>query len=508
MSENLAQGTSMQKRTKILATVGPSSDTVETLAALIKAGVNVFRLNFSHGTHDYYSQVLANIRTAMQDTALIVGVLQDISGPKIRVGKLKEPFYFESGDRLDFYFETCEGEKIGENHYRLSINQSEILKMLKEEDAIYLYDGNIRARIISKNSEYVQAVIENKGKLSSNKGVNFPNTRLGIDILTEKDKIDMAWGVANNVDFMAISFVQNGQDMINAREVVRSYGGEVQLFAKIEKFDAVENIDEILRNSDGIMVARGDLGIEVPYYRVPTIQKMLIDKANEHSKPVITATQMLLSMTEKDSATRAEISDVANAVLDGTDAVMLSEESAVGHNPVLVVETMVNTIQAIEEIYPFGKFDFGYDDSMDRVNESAVRLGDSLNAEGIISMTTSGSSAKKLSRYRPRMTIYAATHEERVARILTIVWGVVPAYLIKKGRIEEMLSDIIQSGLKRKIIDKNQTYIFTAGYPIGTPGTTNIIRILRENEITFFGETKPLPNKGKKGEENTIATLF
>jgi pyruvate kinase len=256
------------------------------------------------------------------------------------------------------------------------------------------------------------------------------------------------------------------------------------------------------------MVARGDLGIEVPYYRVPTIQKMLIDKANEHSKPVITATQMLLSMTEKDMATRAEISDVANAVLDGTDAVMLSEESSIGHDPVLVVETMVNTIQAIEEIYPFGKFDFGYDDAMDVVNESAVRLGDSLSAEGIIAMTASGSSAKKLSRYRPKMTIYAATHEERVARLLTIVWGVVPAYLIKKGRIEEMLSDIIQSGLKRKIIDKGQTYIFTAGYPIGMPGTTNIIRILCENEITFFGETKSHPSKIKKSEENGIPTLF
>jgi len=498
----------MQKRTKILATVGPSSDNVETLSAMIKAGVNVFRLNFSHGTHEYHLNVLNNIRTAMRETGLLVGVLQDICGPKIRVGKLKEDFYFENGDRLDFFYDMIEGEKIGEGHYRLSINQSEILKMLNIGDSIYLYDGNIRAKIVAANNDFVQASVENKGKLSSNKGVNFPNTRLGIDILTEKDKADMAWGIANGVDFMAISFVQNALDMIKAREIVRSYGGEVQLFAKIEKFDAVENIDEILRNSDGVMVARGDLGIEVPYYRVPTIQKMLIEKANEHSKPVITATQMLLSMTEKESATRAEISDVANAVLDGTDAVMLSEESAIGHNPVLVVETMVNTIQAIEEIYPYGKFDFGYDDSMDRVNESAVRLGDSLNAEGIIAMTTSGQSAKKLSRYRPKMTIYAATHEERVARLLTMVWGVVPAYLTKKGRLEEMLSEIIHSGLKRQIIDKSNTYIFTAGYPIGTPGTTNVIRILRENELTFFGETKSVAPKAKKTEENSIPTLF
>lgn len=498
----------MQKRTKILATVGPSSDTIEILSLMIKAGVNVFRLNFSHGTHEYHAGVLANIRTAMRNTGLIVGVLQDISGPKIRVGKLKEEFHLENGDRLDFHIEAVEGEKIGENHYRLSINQSEILKMLNVGDAIYLHDGNIRARIVACAPDVVQAVIENKGKLSSNKGVNFPNTRLGINVLTPKDKADMAWGIANGVDFMAISFVQNAQDMIQAREIVRSCGGEVQLFAKIEKFDAVENIDEILRHSDGIMVARGDLGIEVPYYRVPTIQKMLIQKANGHSKPVITATQMLLSMTEKESATRAEISDVANAVLDGTDAVMLSEESAVGHNPVLVVETMVNTIQAIEEIYPFGKFtEFGYDDAIDVVNESAVRLGDSLNAEGIIAMTASGASAKKLSRYRPKMTIYAATHEERIARLLTMVWGVVPAYLIKKGRIEEMLSDIIHSGLKRGIIDKKRTYIFTAGYPIGMPGTTNIIRILRENEITFFGEIKTPSGKSKKTDES-IPTLF
>jgi pyruvate kinase len=498
----------MQKRTKILATVGPASDNVEMLSALIKAGVNVFRLNFSHGTHEYHAQVLSNIRQAMRECGLIVGVMQDISGPKIRVGKLAEEFNLESGDRLDFYYEKREGERVAPDHYRLSISESTILRRLNVGDFVYLCDGLIRARIIEVGEEYVRSEIENRGKLTSNKGINFPNTRLGIDILTEKDRKDMQWGVENGVDFMAISFVQNAQDMINAREVVRSCGGDVQLIAKIEKFDAVENIDEILRHSDGLMVARGDLGIEVPYYRVPTIQKMLIEKANAHSKPVITATQMLLSMTEKESATRAEISDVANAVLDGTDAVMLSEESAVGHNPVLVVETMVNTIQAIEEIYPFEKFDFGYDDAMDRVHESAVRLGDSLNAEGIIAMSASGASAKKLSRYRPKMTIYAATHEERIARILTLVWGVVPAYLIKKGRIEDMLSDIIQSGLKRGIIDKDNTYIFTAGYPIGTPGTTNIIRILRENEITFFGETKSQPVKTKKTEENAVPTLF
>lgn len=498
----------MQKRTKILATVGPSSQSVDILSAMIRAGVNVFRLNFSHGTHEYHLGVLKNIRQAMAETGLIVGVLQDICGPKIRIGMLKEEFNLQPRDIIDLYYEEIEGEKIAEHHYQASLNPSEILKRLNIGEAISLYDGNIRAVIVACEENYVRAIIENHGKLGSKKGVNFPNTRLGIDVLTSKDRTDMAWGVANGVDFMAISFVQNAQDMIQAREIIRSLNGNVQLFAKIEKFDAVENIDEILEHSDGLMVARGDLGIEVPYYRVPTIQKMLIRKANERSKPVITATQMLLSMTEKETATRAEISDVANAVLDGTDAVMLSEESAIGHNPVLVVETMVNTIQSIEEIYPFDKFlEFKHHDPMDIVHESAVRLGDALHAVGIIAMTTSGQSAVKLARYRPEMTIYAATHDERVSRLLTLVWGVVPAYLTQKGKLEDMLSDIITRGLARNIIDKTQTYIFTAGDPVGVQGTTNVIRILREHEITFFGESKVLTGKTKKATEST-PTLF
>ncbi|HEX5711330.1 MAG TPA: pyruvate kinase [Sulfuricurvum sp.] len=481
----------MQKRTKILATVGPSSQSVDVLSRMIHAGVNVFRLNFSHGTHEYHSEILANIRNAMDQTGLMVGILQDISGPKIRIGALKEDFHLHSRDRLDFYYEMIEGECVGDHHYKTSINENEILRRLKIGDAMYMCDGNIKARVVSVEEKFVRVEIENKGKLSSRKGVNFPNTSLGIDVLTPKDRLDIAWGVENNVDFMAISFVQNGSDMSRARDLVNSLGGDIQLFAKIEKFDAVENIDEILKHSDGLMVARGDLGIEVPYYQVPTIQKMLIRKANASSKPVITATQMLLSMTEKETATRAEISDVANAVLDGTDAVMLSEETAVGQNPVLVVETMVNTIQSIEEIYPFDKFlEFAPNDPMDVINESAVRLGDALHAAGIIAMTTSGQSVKKLARYRPKMTIYAAAHNERIARLLTMVWGVVPAYLTAKGDLDSMTREIISNGLERGIIDTSQTYIFTAGDPVGVQGTTNLIRVLREHELVFFNNTK------------------
>lgn len=476
----------MKKRTKILATVGPASDSQEVLEALIRAGVNLFRLNFSHGTHEYHAIVLQRIRQAAQTCGLIVGVLQDISGPKVRVGKLEGHFFLRNGDRLEFVQEEIVGKKVSEGHYQVTINQKEVLPKMKKGEFIYLCDGNIRAKVESVGKSVV-TVVQNSGKLSSNKGVNFPNTHIGIDILTPKDRKDMLWGIENEVDFMAISFVQNADDMLRAKKIITDHDGHQQLFAKIEKFDAVENIDDILRVSDGIMVARGDLGIEVPYYEVPTIQKSIIRKANEASKPVITATQMLLSMTESETATRAEISDVANAVLDGTDVVMLSEESAIGHNPVLAVETMFNTIRETEKMYDYDKFsDFEMHDEMDIIDESAVMLANKLGANALLSLTTSGQSAKKLARYRPTKAILAVVHDARVARSLMIVWGVVPAFIVKKGSLEEMLSDVIKRGLKEGVLEREGCYILTAGDPVGVAGTTNNIRILREHEMNYF----------------------
>jgi len=422
----------------------------------------------------------------MKNTGLVVGVLQDISGPKVRVGKLEADFILKNGDVLEFVVDEILGVKIAEGHYRLTINQPDILPKMKVDEFIYLYDGNIRAQVKSVG-EKVIAVVQNSGKLSSNKGVNFPNTRIGIDVLTPKDRRDMLWGIEHDVDFMAISFVQNAEDMQRAREIVQTNGGEQQLFAKIEKFDAVENIDEILAASDGIMVARGDLGIEVPYYEVPAIQKMIIHKANEASKPVITATQMLLSMTENETATRAEISDVANAVLDGTDVVMLSEESAIGHNPVLAVETMFNTIRETEKMYDYDKFSgYSMHDEMDVIDESAVMLADNLNANALLALTTSGQSAKKLARYRPKKAILAIMHDERVARSLTIVWGVVPAFLVDKNSLEEMMCQVVKEGLEDKVLDRKGCYVLTAGDPVGVAGTTNSIRILRSHELDYF----------------------
>ena len=477
----------MKKRTKILATIGPASDSLNTLVKLINAGVNVFRLNFSHGTHEQHSIVLSRIREAMDKTGLVIGVLQDISGPKIRIGEIEDKFTLKENDTIIFSKEEIIGSKIDENTYKVSINYPQVLEQLKVGDFIYLYDGIIRTKVSCVSQGEVSVLVENAGILSSKKGVNFPNTRLGVDVLTTKDKKDIQWGVQNGVDFMAISFVQTAQDMINAREIVKLHGGHQQLIAKIEKFDALENIDEIIKHSDGLMVARGDLGIEVPYYEVPNIQKMLIQKANAACIPVITATQMLLSMTQNERATRAEISDIANAVMDGTDAVMLSEESAVGEHPILAVETMVNTISETEKLYKYYRY-AGYEknDSGDMISESAVRLSHDLETKGIFSITSSGSSARKLARYRPQKTIYAITHDFLVRGQMTLVWGVIPLMSVKKENLDFILKDVMKRGLNEGSIQRENSYVLTAGDPIGKAGSTNMIRVITKEDMKFF----------------------
>ncbi len=482
----------MKKRTKIIATIGPASDSLEMIERLIHAGVNVFRLNFSHGSYAYHEMVLARIRKAMERTGLIVGVLQDISGPKIRIGELESQFTLKENDTITFQKSPIVGRSVSDHHYEVSINYPEIIDQLSIGNYIYLYDGIIRTRVVTCKHESVDVVVENSGILSSKKGVNFPNNRLGVDVLTPKDRDDIAWGVEHGVDFMAISFVQHAEDMHRAREIVNSHGGQQMLLAKIEKFDAVENIDAIIEASDGLMVARGDLGIEVPYYEVPAIQKMLIHKANIAAKPVITATQMLLSMTQSERATRAEISDIANAVLDGTDAVMLSEESAVGKHPDLAVKIMFETIRETEaRSYGYYKFhDFERRDATDAIDESAVRLSRDLQTHGILSLTSSGASARKLVRYRPSRPVYAITHNDTVRRQLTLSWGVVPVFSVEDNSLDRILHEVMERGLREGILDRDKSYILTAGDPTGVTGSTNMIRVLRKSEMEFFRSLK------------------
>lgn len=478
----------MLKKTKIVATVDPASEKEEILRQMIINGVNVFRLNFSHGTHEYHKKNLDTIRKVAKELHIRIGILQDISGPKIRTGELKEPFELKKGDRLDFYRETILGEKIAQNHYKISINQKSILDMLKIDEYIYLYDGSIRAKVVNIDDQKIETIIENDGFLNSNKGINFPNTKINIDVITQKDKNDLLWGIKNEVDFLAISFVQNAHDIDEVREILAQNNAKISIFAKIEKFDAVENIDEIIKSSDGIMVARGDLGIEVPYYKVPNIQKEIIQKANNASKPVITATQMLFSLAKSKTATRAEISDVANAVLDGTDAVMLSEESAVGIDPANAVDIMCQTIIETEKRYPYNKFnDFNDLDNTDKIMRSSAHLATDLNADAIFSLTSSGKSAIKIARYRPNIEIIAVGHSEKTLNSLSIVWGVNPAILVNKSNeLTELLKDSVRSSVEKGFMDEDKCYLLTAGFPTGVEGTSNLIRILNKEQIAYY----------------------
>lgn len=477
----------MFKKTKILATLGPASDKIETIEAMVKAGVDAFRMNFSHGTHEYHEENLNKIHEIEKKLDRRIGIFQDISGPKIRVGKLKEQFKLKAEDRLIFVSEEIVGEKIDEKTYKLCINQPEILPLMKKGEYIYLYDGFIRAKVTNVSNEAVEAVLENDGILTSNKGVNFPNTRINIDIITEKDLQDLRWGAEHGVNFVGISFVQSANDILRVREILKNLGSKAKIYAKIEKFDAVENIDEIIQVSDGIMVARGDLGIEMPFYEIPRIQKKIIKLANAHAKPVITATQMMLSMTERERATRAEISDVANAVLDGTDAVMLSEESAIGRNPVAVVEAMSSTIIETEKVYHYNCFDdYDFYDETDMITSSTARLAMRLQAGAILSITGSGKSAIKLARNRTKIDIIAIAHDEQTAHSLTLAWGVIPALVVPKTRVNFLLAEIINQAYNKRLIESSGTYVMTAGFPTGVEGSTNYIRILKKTQIDYY----------------------
>ncbi|MCI6988531.1 MAG: pyruvate kinase [Campylobacter sp.] len=480
----------MIKRTKILTTIGPASDSVEVIEALAREGANAFRMNFSHGDHDYHYSNLQKIREVEAKIGRRLGVFQDISGPKVRVGKLEKLFDLKKGDELVFIKDEIVGKQLDEKTYKLCINHPEILPLIKENEYIYLYDGAIRAKVTRSGDEEVHAVLENGGILTSNKGVNFPNTKLNIDVITQKDKKDLEWGAKNGVNFVAVSFVQSANDIIRVRKILDDLGSKAKIYAKIEKFDAVENIDEIIKVSDGIMVARGDLGIEVPYYEVPNIQKMIIKKANEKAKPVITATQMMLSMTQNERATRAEISDVANAVLDGTDAVMLSEESAVGKHPAEVVKAMTNTIVEAEKIYPYDKFDTPCFDETDMISQNSARLAVSLNAAAILSITGSGKSAVKMGRNRPQTPIYAIAHDEQTAHALTLAWGVEAIMVKPKTKINELITSVINEAYDKNFINSYSTYLMTAGLFTGIEGNTNYIRIIKKDQIDYYRSLK------------------
>lgn len=467
------------RKTKIVATLGPSTDSEEMIEKLILAGVNVFRFNFSHSTHEYHAANLAKVRKISDKLDAPIAVLQDISGPKIRVGEINGVMELDVDDTLSFY------EKEGfDDKHGVTINHPNILPSLKKGDLIYLADGSIRCEVTQNESGVVRTKVLVGGDLTSKKGVNFPNASLPISAITEKDIRDIEFGVKNGVDMMAISFVKSKEDIEEAKRIVAKFGGDCPVFAKIEKAEAVENLSSIVETADGLMVARGDLGVELGLPRVPIAQKKIIRAANRKGITVITATQMLTSMIDSPFPTRAEVSDIANAVLDGTDAVMLSDETTIGKYPIEAIKVLNEAISETETIYPFYRNLDKIHIPSDAIAVAANRMAEDMEPNALIVFTRTGGSAKSVAKYRPKPDIMVSVHCKNTYRRLAIVWGVRPVFVLDEHEsTDRMICEFTIKALENGVLREDGTYIVTVGYPTGLEGTTNLIRIMRQSDI-------------------------
>ena len=457
------------KKTKIVATLGPA--TFDKIEKLIKEGVDVFRLNFSHADHKTHKASIKKIREIAKKLNSKTAILQDISGPKIRIGEIDGVLELKKGDKI----RLVKGKP--KSKYDLTLSYPEIIDHVKVGEYVFFADGSIRTKVIEKHPDYLVLEVKNSGVLSSRKGVNFPHSNLKISAITEKDKKDLVFGAKNGIDIVAISFVNNKNDILKAKEILNENGANPWIIAKIETKKAVDNLDEILEVSDGVMVARGDLGIEVGLEKVPVIQKKIIRRANKLKKPVITATQMLLSMVNSPFPTRAEVSDVANAVMDGSDAVMLSDETTVGKYPIKAVETLKKVIIETQSIYPYYK-KYEIDDS-DAIAASVADLCKGIEPKAIVSFTSSGTTVKSIAKYRPKPPIFAVTHSRETSRKLKMVWGVEEIIELPKIKNpEKLIEKFKEIAIRENLLNQGDKVIVTMGSIIGKEGTTNMIRIV------------------------------
>ena len=452
----------MTKKTKIVATIGPATSSVLMLSKLLKAGMNVIRLNFSHGDFNEHQEKVDNFKIAMKETSIGGAILQDLSGPKIRLGEFStERVELVAGKNI-----TITTKKIIGNEKIVSINYPLFPKEVKKGDIIMVDDGKKRFEVVSIKRDEVLCKILVGGDTKGRRGVNLPDSDLSIKSLTPKDIKDIDFGIKNNVDFFAFSFVRTAQDVVDLRSILNKRKSKALIIAKIETPQAVKNIDEILALCDGLMVARGDLAIEVPAEKVPMIQKMLIKKCNDAGKIVITATQMLESMIKSPVPTRAEVSDIANAILDGTDAVMLSEETTLGMYPVEAVKMMSRVAHDIEHNYPERKViptvERGGRCVTDSVTGSVVKIAHDLDARAIIALTKTGYTARMISRHKPESTIIAVTSDIITYHQLYISFGCLPVLIDLYKEIPEAFQSIREYCLKNKIVNKGDKVVIIA----------------------------------------------
>lgn len=463
------------KKTKIVATIGPSTNSVEVVEHLIRSGLDVARLNFSHGNYEQHSRNIDNIRKAAERASKPISILQDLSGPKIRIGELDESINLTFGDEL-FIVKNKIHHKEKQNV--VDISYPEIIDELTVDQNLSMADGLIRLIVREKYDDYVRCEVLCGGVLSSRKGVNFPYFDPSIKSFTEKDMSDLKFGVENGVDIVAVSYVKDADDVKVVKDYIKNLGGSQPVFAKIEKQSALKNIYEILDTADGIMVARGDLGVETDMEKVPVIQKQLIKSAIEYGKPVITATQMLTSMINSPIPTRAEVSDVANAILDGTDAVMLSDETTIGKYPVECINILTKIINETEKIYEFYKKPLRTDEDS-AIAYAANILARDIDAKGIVVFTRSGKSAERISRYRPKCPVYVNTMCEKTARRLSVNWGLQNCFILKEFQnVEDMIVEFLVQAEAKNIKKKTDTFVAVFGNSFKRENSTNSIVLI------------------------------
>ncbi len=467
-----------QRHTKILATLGPASNTKEVIKGLLEAGVNIFRLNFSHGTHADHSAVVKIIRGLEKDMNRSVGIVADMQGPKLRIGDFEnDKIALEIGQTFRFDLDAAPG-----NETRVCLPHPEILKSLEEGSAIFLDDGKVRARITKKGDDFVEAKIESGAALSNKKGLNLPGAVIPIPALTEKDKVDLVAALDMGVDWIAQSFVQTADDVAEAKALIND---RALLMVKLEKPSAIENLEEIIHLADGAMLARGDLGVEIAPEKVPATQKRVVRYVREQGKPIVVATQMLESMITNARPTRAEASDVATAVYDGADAVMLSAETAAGDYPVRAVEIMDRICRYTEEDETYTEMmaishpDTMDGDPSDAITAAAYYVSQDVDAAFIVTYTLSGSTALRMARQRPEVPILCLTPDVNVARRLSVSYGVISVFDPETGDDDFIgpARHAAKIAIEKDIGDKGQTFVMTAGVPFGEKGSTNLLRI-------------------------------
>lgn len=477
------------RKTKIVCTIGPASDSVEKLVQLMEAGMNVARLNFSHGNHDEQKQRIENIRKAERQTGKTVAILLDTKGPEVRTGKLEGgSIYLEQDQEV-----TVTTEDVLGDDNTIPVTYAGLVKDVKVGSRILLDDGLIELEVVEKGTTSVQAKVLNNGPLKDRKGVNLPDVRLSLPGITEKDAADILFGINENIDFIAASFVRRSSDVLEIREILETNGGEdIQIIPKVENREGVQNIKEILEVSDGLMVARGDLGVEIPSEDVPIVQKELIEQCNWLGKPVITATQMLDSMQRNPRPTRAEASDVANAIFDGTDAIMLSGETAAGKYPVQSVDMMNKIAMRAEAAIQYEEWLTHSHKSeptiTNAISQSVSRTALSLNASAIITATESGYTARMIAKFRPKAPIVAVTSSVDVVRRLALVWGVTPQLGEEATTTDDMLGTAVTEALNSGIVHRGDLVVITAGVPVGETGTTNLMKVHVIGDVIVKGQ--------------------